>query len=118
MADAGIFIGWGQVVRNREQRALEVFNDSMQYYASLEQDGKIESWEVALLEPHGGDLAGFVLLRGSEDQMNAVRGDEEFGRRTARADLIVENLGVVSAALGQGLADGMAIYQEEIAALG
>src|SRR3954468_20663396 len=98
MANAGLFIGWGQVVRNRETRALEVFNDTMAYYASLEQDGKIESWEVVLLEPHGGDLAGYVLLRGSEDQMNAVRFDEEFARRTTRADLIVEGLGVVSAA--------------------
>ncbi|HEY1358468.1 MAG TPA: hypothetical protein VGF21_09195 [Thermoleophilaceae bacterium] len=117
MADAGLFIGWGQVVRNREKRALDVFNESMAYYASLEQDGKVESWEVVLLEPHGGDLAGFVLLRGSVDQMHAVRNEEEFQRRTTRADLIVENLGVVSAALGQGLADGMAIYQDEIAAV-
>jgi hypothetical protein len=117
MADAGLFIGWGQVVRNREQRALEVFNESMAYYASLEQDGKIESWEVVLLEPHGGDLAGFVLLRGSTDQMNAVRSDEEFERRTTRADLIVEGLGTVGALVGEGIARGMGIYQEEVAAV-
>jgi hypothetical protein len=117
MADAGLFIGWGQVVRNREQRALEVFNESMEYYASLEQDGKIESWEVVLLEPHGGDLAGFVLLRGSTDQMNAVRSDEEFERRTTRADLIVEGLGTVGALVGEGIARGMGIYQEEVAAV-
>ncbi len=118
MAEAGLFIGWGQVVRNREQRALEVFNESMGYYAQLEQDGKIESWEVVLLEPHGGDLAGFVLLRGTEEQMSAVRYDEEFGRRTQRADLIVEGMGVVGALLGEGLAQGMGVYQEEVAALG
>jgi hypothetical protein len=118
MADAGLFIGWGQVVRNREQRALEVFNESMEYYAGLEQDGKIESWEVVLLEPHGGDLAGFVLLRGSVDQVNAVRSDEEFERRTTRADLIIDGLGVVGALLGEGLARGMGIYQEEVAAVG
>ena len=117
MAEAGLFIGWGQVVRNREQRALEVFNESMEYYAGLEQDGKIESWEVVLLEPHGGDLAGFVLLRGSTDQMNAVRSDEEFERRTTRADLIVERLGTVGALVGEGIARGMGIYQEEVGAV-
>ena len=26
MADAGLFIGWGQVVRGREKRAVQVFN--------------------------------------------------------------------------------------------
>jgi len=118
MAEAGLFIGWGQVVRAREQRALEVFNDNMQYYAGLEQQGRVESWEVALLEPHGGDLAGFVLLRGSVDQMNALRADEEFQRRTQRADLIVDGLGIVGAVLGDGLGDAMAVYQEEASALG
>lgn len=118
MAEAGLFIGWGQVVRNREQRALEVFNESMEYYAGLEQGGQVESWEVVLLEPHGGDLAGFVLLRGTVDQMNALRADEEFQRRTTRADLIIDGLGIVGAFLGEGLAQGMQIYQEEVSALG
>jgi hypothetical protein len=117
MAEAGLFIGWGQVVRNREQRALQVFSESMEYYAGLERDGNIESWEVVLLEPHGGDLAGFVLLRGTTDQINTVRSDEEFERRTTRADLIVEGLGTVGALVEGGVARGMGIYQEEIAAL-
>jgi hypothetical protein len=118
MAEAGLFIGWGQVVRGREQRALEVFNESIEYYAGLESDGRIESWEVVLLEPHGGDLAGFVLLRGTTDQINAVRSDEEFERRTTRADLIVDGLGTVGALVEEGIARGMGIYQEEIAAVG
>jgi len=117
MADTGLFIGWGQVVRGREQRALDVFNESVEYYAGLEQDGRIESWEVVLLEPHGGDLAGFVLLRGTTEQINAVRSDEEFERRTARADLIVDGLGTVGALVEEGIARGMGIYQEEIAAV-
>ena len=117
MAEAGLFIGWGQVVRGREQRALDVFNETMQYYAGLEGDGKVESWEVVLLEPHGGDLAGFVLLRGTTDQINAVRSEEEFERMTTRADLIVEGLGTVGALVEEGISRGMGIYQEEIGAL-
>ena len=114
MADAGLFIGWGQVVRGREKRALEVFNESIEYWGGLQSDGKIEDFEVVILAPHGGDLAGFALLRGSPDQMNALRFDEEFERRTARADLIVENQGVVDASLGEGLGRGIGIYQQEI----
>ena len=117
MADAGLFIGWGQVVRGREQRALEVFNESVEYWGGLQADGKIEDFEVVLLAPHGGDLAGFALLRGSAEQMAAVRADEEFDRRTARADLIIDNQGVVDAVLGEGLGPVMGVYQEEVAAL-
>ncbi|HEX2467673.1 MAG TPA: hypothetical protein VHJ54_05660 [Solirubrobacterales bacterium] len=117
MADAGLFIGWGQVVRGREKRAVEVFNESVEYWGGLQGDGKIEDFEVVLLAPHGGDLGGFALLRGSADQINALRSDEEFERRTTRADLIVETQGVVDAVVGEGIARVMGVYQEEIKAL-
>lgn len=32
MADAALFIGWGQVVRGREKRAVQVFNESVEYW--------------------------------------------------------------------------------------
>ena len=114
MADAGIFIGWGQVVRGREKRALQVFNESVEYWGGLQEDGKIESFEIVLLTPHGGDLAGFALMRGSAGQMDALRRDEEFERRITRADQIVESQGVVDAYMGEGLANSMGIYQSEI----
>jgi hypothetical protein len=117
MAEAGLFIGWGQVVRGREERALQVFNESVEYWGGLQSDGKIESFEVVLLEPHGGDLAGFALLRGSRDQIGALRMDEEFERRTTRADQIVESQGVVSAALGDGLERAIGHFQSETSEL-
>jgi hypothetical protein len=114
MADAGLFIGWGQVVRGREKRALQVFNESVEYWGGLQGDGKIEDFEVALLTPHGGDLQGFALLRGSEEQVNTLLADEEFQRRVIRADQIIESQGVVTALIGEGVARGMAQYQGEI----
>ena len=114
MADAALFIGWGQVVRGRETRSLEVFNESVEYWGGLQGDGKIEDFEVALLEPHGGDLQGFALLRGSEEQIGALQTDEEFQRIVVRSDQIVESLGVITAAIGEGLARGLAQYQGEI----
>jgi hypothetical protein len=115
MADAGLFIGWGQVARGREDRALDVFNETIELYGQMQSDGRIESFEVCLLEPHGGELAGFELLRGSEAQIDAVHRAEDFQRLITKASLVVDDLGVIEAALGDGLARGMAIYQEEIA---
>ena len=56
MADAGLFVGWGQVVRGREDRALDVFNETIELYGQMQSDGRIESFEVCLLQPHGGEL--------------------------------------------------------------
>ena len=53
-----------------------------------------------LLVAHGGELDGFFLLRGDKDKRTRIRSSEEFERLTVRAQLIVENLGIVGAALG------------------
>jgi hypothetical protein len=115
VADAGLFIGWGDVVRGREDRALEVFNETIEFYGQLQSDGRIEDFEVALLEPHGGELQGFAMLRGSEDQIAAIRRDEDFERLMTKASLIVDDLGFIGAAIGASLARAISIYQEELA---
>ena len=117
MADAGLFIGWGAPVRGREAKGLEVFNQSIEYWGRLQQEGRIESFEVVILYPHGGDLAGFALLRGTHDQLNNVGGDEEFLRLTARAGLHVERLGIVRATLGDGLEQQITIYRQAVGEL-
>ena len=117
MAEASLFIGWGQVVRGREQRALDAFNESIQFYGRMQEEGRIERFDVALLTPHGGDLQGFILMRGTADQIDSLRRDEEFQRVTQRADQIVERLGVVDALVDEGIAEGMGIYQEVIGEL-
>ena len=114
MADAGLFIGWGDPVTGREATGLEVFGEALAYYAKAEQDGRIESHETVLLAPHGGELAGFILARGSTEQMAALRAEDEFERLNTRATLIVQNLGVVDAALGDGLEAAIGVYQEAV----
>jgi hypothetical protein len=115
MAEAGLFIGWGANVAGREERGLEVFNEAIQFWAQLESDGRIESFEVVLLAPHGGELEGFALLRGTRDQVGALVMDEDFERMNTRAALIVQDLGIVPAVLGDGLGRAIGIYQEELA---
>ena len=114
MADAGLFIGWGQVVRGREDRALDVFNETIELYGQMQADGRIESFEVCLLQPHGGELGGFELIRGSEEQIDALRRSEDFERVNTKASLVVDDLGIVDMLIGEGLGRAMAIYQEEI----
>ena len=117
MADAGLFIGWGEPVTGREAKGLEVFSESLAYYGRLEQEGVIEGFETAILEPHGGDMAGFILIRGSEEKLVQLRVDEEFVRIATRASLVVHGLGVVSAALGEGLEAAITTYQQAISEL-
>jgi hypothetical protein len=90
-------------VRGRELKALQVFNEAIQFYTRLQQQGTIESFEPVALEPHGGDLAGFLLIRGDREKLNAIRTSEEFLRLNNRAALIVDNFGVITAFIGEEL---------------
>jgi hypothetical protein len=112
MADDALFIGWGEVVRGREEKAVEVFGETIQYYGQLQQDGKIESFEPYFLAPHGGDLGGFVLLRGERSQLDEIVRSEEFERLQTRVTLIVDGSGTVPAVTGERLAQSMGHFQE------
>jgi hypothetical protein len=114
MADGGLFIGWGAPIAGREAKGLEVFNEALQYYGRLQQEGGIQGFEVGLLEPHGGDLGGFILLRGSREQLAQLRLEEEFERMTTRAALVVEGVGVVSVLMGDDLQRGIGVYQQAV----
>jgi hypothetical protein len=114
MAEAALFVGWGDAVRGRERKALEVFGEAVGYYTGLLERGEIAGFEPVFLEPHGGDLAGFFIVRGDAEQIARVRGSDEFTRLNARAGLIVEGFGVVGAAVGSGIDEQMALYQAAI----
>ncbi|HJS49575.1 MAG TPA: hypothetical protein VJ745_04570 [Gaiellaceae bacterium] len=116
MADAGLFIGWGEVVRGRESEAIELFNETLGYYGRLQEEGTIESFEPVFLEPHGGDLNGFILIQGDAEKLAALRVSDEFTQFSLRATLVVNGFGVVGADLAERLQSQMEYYTEQIAA--
>jgi hypothetical protein len=118
MADDALFTGWGEVVAGREQKALTVFQETVQYWSLAQQDGRIDSFEPVLLEPHGGGLAGFVLVRGERARLDAIRADEEFERLVARAGLIVHDFGVIRGFLGEKLGRQLALFERAAEELG
>lgn len=116
MADAGLFVGWGEVVRGREREATEIFQETLGWYASLQEEGVIESFEPVFLEPHGGDLGGFILIRGDAAKLAELRVSDEFIQLGWRVGLIVDGYGVVGAFMGESLQRQVEYYTEQIAA--
>ena len=114
MADRVLLITWGTPVRGCEERGLTVFNEAMGLYGRLQQEGRIEGFDVALLEPNGG-LNGYIMIRGTADQITAVRADDEFQRTTIDASLIVDDLRLVEGYTNEGLSRQIGLYQEAIA---
>lgn len=117
MAGDELFIGWGPVVRGREQTALKVFQETIEFHGALQQDGKIDSFDAHLIAPHGGDLAGFIMLHGERSKLDDIRNSEDFERLIARAAAIVDQVGVMNASSGEALGQAMARFQAASAEL-
>lgn len=111
MAEVALFIGWGDVADGREKRAIEIFYESMKYWERLQQEGRIERFDVAVLTPNDRDLRGFVLLRGTAEQIDSLGLDEEFQRLVSRVQVVVDRLGLVDAFVDEGLSRTMRQYE-------
>ena len=112
MADWALFIGFGYPVRGREQKSTDVFGEAMSLWGELQSRGELEEVEVFFLEPHGGDLGGFMLLRGDRDALARIHASDEFQRIATRGQMVVENFGVVYAATGGEIQNQMGVFLE------
>ena len=110
MADRMLVISWGEVVHGREERALDVFNQSLGIYGRLQQEGRIESFDVKLLAPNA-TLAGYAEMKGSAAQMAAVKEDAEFRRLCANATLIVDDFQLIDGYCDEGVADQISMMR-------
>lgn len=117
MAEGAIFVGWGAAIPGREKSSLEVFTESVQFWTQKQQQGEITSFEVFALEPHGGDLLGFALIRGDQDTLTRLRYSPDVVRLDNRAATVVQNFGVVTAFPPDQVQQFYQSYQQDIADL-
>jgi hypothetical protein len=118
MSDHVLLVGWDQAARGSEQEALAAFAEIVQYYTSLVDRGEIDSFEPVFLEPHGGDLNGFFLVRGEASKLRAIIDDEEFRRLLFKSQLVVDGIGLIMGVTGDTLGKQMGVYAEVLASRG
>ena len=114
MAGHVLLIGWNRPTVGREQQGMELWGKCMDYYGKLQADGRIESFEPVILGPHGGDLNGFILLRGDLEKLNEVRGDGPFLDLMTEAGYCLDGFGVVPGVIGEVLNDQFARWAKLI----
>jgi hypothetical protein len=117
VAEFGLFIGWGTPHDGRELAAGKVFEEAVAYWHALQASGEIESFEFVQLNSHGGDLAGFAMLRGDPEKLGRLSMAPEFQRLTMRASACLSGVGIVNAVVDAGMARWMGAWKEAIADL-
>jgi hypothetical protein len=97
MVKGALFVGWGAIITGREKIAPTVLGEAVEYLQRMKKQGVIDSFEVVILEPHGGDLGGFVLVKGEKESIAKLRVEDEFVRLIISVQLVHQKVGVVGA---------------------
>ena len=114
MANYGLFVGWNRPFSGRESVAIELFNSFISFLGKQQQAGVVESFEPVFLHPHGGDLNGFVIVRGDRTKVTQLIATDEWYDLLTRITMNVDGVGVIPTFLGQDIATQMTRYQRAI----
>ena len=110
-----IFFGWKKSVVGREQMSAAHLPEFLQYLGELQGQGAIDSFEPVFLTAHGGDLNGFVLIRGDREKLDDVVASDQWLEHLTRAGYHLEGTGAVRGVTGEGVMEVMAVFQRVIA---
>ena len=114
MAEAALSTVWGDPIPGREKQALNFYNEAMRYWARLQQEGKIERFDVTVLEFSGGRVTGLLVVRGTAKQIDSVHRSKEFQQHVARGQLVASHVSVANAYVDESLARFVGWYQKAI----
>lgn len=114
---SGLLIGWGEIYPGCEERALRLFNEVGAYYGKLIETDRISGFEPFLLAAHGGGLRGFMIVRGTPEQLTTVSHEDEFRSFTIRAEMLMKDFGVTELFFGEELGHLLELYEHQIGAV-
>jgi hypothetical protein len=114
MAEGGFWVAWGLPTQGRERQALDLLNETRGYLERLAQDGQIERFDIAILKPQTTELGGFILIQGTQEQIDSLRHDAAFEVWVNRVQLVAGRVGIVDAWVDEGLAEATDLYEQAL----
>ena len=116
MSSNVVFFAWNRSIPGRERLSAEHFPQFVQYLTGLQQKGAIQSFDTVFLDPHGGDLNGFFLIRGEPGKLDALVASLDWVTHMTRALLHLEGSGTVRGLTGELIAARMDLWSKTIPA--
>jgi hypothetical protein len=114
MSSNAIVFGWDRSLPGREQLSGKHFQDFVAYLQAQKAAAKIESFDPVLLEPHGGCVNGFFLIRGTSQQITALADSPEWIEHQVRAQLHLDGAGSWRAVTGAAVNERMGMWMQAI----
>lgn len=109
-----VVFGWKQSIPGREALSGQHFQDFLQYLQQQQGQGAIESFEPVLLEPSGGELNGFILIRGEPAKLATLVGSPEWVQHQVRAMLHLHGMAILRGVTGRAVMERMEMWTKAI----
>jgi hypothetical protein len=110
MAANALFFAWNRSIPGRERESAAHFEEFVGYLTGLQDAGTIDSFDAVFLNPHGGDMNGFFLIRGDHDNLNGVMSSDEWVTHMTRAGLHLEGSGAIRGVTGDLIGARMQLW--------
>lgn len=108
-----ILFAWDRSAAGREAMSAQHFQSFMEYLGTQQRNGAIESFDPVLIEPHGGHLNGFFLIRGEPGKLTQMLGSDEWVRHQVRGLLHLEGAATLRGVSGAEVGRRMALWMQE-----
>jgi len=110
MADSGMLIGWDRVAPGDNIAAVQLWGEMLIYFKRMHAEGLVEKFEPVMLGAYGGDLNGFILVRGEQTNLDKVRNSDGFLAMVVKANKTLTGFRVLRAHYGEEVQKILRIY--------
>lgn len=112
MGSNAILFGWNRSVPGRENTSGDHFQEFVAYLQELVGKGAIEDFDIMFLDPHGGDMNGFFLIRGEPSKLDALIASDQWTVHMTRAALHLQGSGAVRGVTGDAVIKRMELWRQ------
>ena len=111
--DGALMLSFGSVQPGRERLAVDLFTEIARYLGRLLDDDRISSFRPYFFADGVlNDVAGFFLLEGRREELDALRRDEGFQRLVLKAGAATSNVRVHTMLSGSDAGRLVNLYRE------
>jgi hypothetical protein len=109
-----ILFGWNRPLPSRESTSVQHFQEFMEYLSTQKRSGVVESFDAVMLEPHGGTMNGFFLIRGEPAKLAELTASAEWMRHQVRALYHLDRAASVRGVTGAAVRERMELWTNVI----
>ena len=114
MSSNCVLLGWNRAVPGREMLSAQHFQEFSEYLGTQQRNGAITSFDAVFLDPHGGDMNGFILIRGEPQKLQALLAGDDWLKHQIRGLQNMMGFGVIRGGTGTEVPRRMQMWIETI----